>query len=94
MRYKKYTIKTKTDAEDIVCAALNEAGISSLEIEDGTPFSEEELKEIFVDEVPVKDIPQGIAYVSFYLEDNEEEKKLLASAYLIVSFNKEKKEPC
>ena len=34
MKYKKYTIKTKTDAEDIICAALNEAGISSLEIED------------------------------------------------------------
>ncbi|MBQ7463521.1 MAG: 50S ribosomal protein L11 methyltransferase [Lachnospiraceae bacterium] len=80
MRYKKYTIKTKTDAEDIVCAALNEAGISSLEIEDGTPFSEEELKEIFVDEVPVKDIPEGLAYVSFYLEDDEKEKKLLAAA--------------
>lgn len=80
MRYKKYTIKTKTDAEDIVCATLNEAGISSLEIEDGTPFSDEELKEIFVDEVPVKDIPEGLAYVSFYLPDDESEKMLLSSA--------------
>ncbi len=80
MKYKKYTIKTRTDAEDIVCAALNEAGITSLEIEDGVPFSEEDLKEIFVDEVPVKDIPDGLAYVSFYLEDNDVEKKLLAAA--------------
>ncbi|MBR5376050.1 MAG: 50S ribosomal protein L11 methyltransferase [Lachnospiraceae bacterium] len=80
MKYKKYSIKTRTDAEDIVCAALNEAGITSLEIEDGLPFSEEDLKEIFVDEVPVKDIPEGVAYVSFYLEDNVEEKKLLAAA--------------
>ena len=30
--------------------------------------------------MPVKDIPEGLAYVSFYLEDNEEEKKLLAGA--------------
>ncbi|MCR5652082.1 MAG: 50S ribosomal protein L11 methyltransferase [Lachnospiraceae bacterium] len=80
MRYKKYTIKTKTEAEDIVCAALNEAGITSLEIEDGQPFTEDELEEIFVDEVPVKDIPEGLAYVSFYLEDDEKEKKLLAAA--------------
>ncbi len=76
MRYKKYTVKTKPEAEDILCAELNEAGIMSLEIEDSVPFTKEELDEIFTDEVPVKDIPEGEAYVSFYLEENDEEKKL------------------
>ncbi len=80
MRYKKYSIKIKTEAEDIVCASLSEAGIVSLEIEDSLPWTKEELDEIFVDEVPVNDIPEGIAYVSFYLEEGEDEKKLLAAA--------------
>ena len=80
MTYKKYTIKTTPEAEDIICAALAEAGIVSFEIEDGTPFSKEELDEIFTDEVPVRDIPENEAYVSFYLEEDENEKKLLSAA--------------
>lgn len=80
MRYKKYTIKTVTDAEDEICAYLNEAGISSLEIEDSVPWTKDELDEIFVDEVPLKDIPDGEAFISFYLEENGEEKKLLKAA--------------
>ena len=80
MKYKKYTVKTKPEAEDILCATLYEAGVQSLEIEDSVPFTKEELDGIFTDEVPVKDIPEGEAYVSFYLEENGEEKKLLSAA--------------
>ncbi len=80
MRYKKYSIKIKAEAEDIVCAALCEAGVTSLEIEDSIPWTKQELDEIFVDEVPVNDIPEGLAYISFYLEENEDEKRLLAGA--------------
>ncbi|MCR5486038.1 MAG: 50S ribosomal protein L11 methyltransferase [Lachnospiraceae bacterium] len=73
MQYTKYSIRTKTEAEDLVCAALSEAGIMGFEIEDSVPFTEQELKEIFVDEVPVKQIPQGEAVISFYLEEGSED---------------------
>lgn len=80
MKYKKYTVKTKPEAEDIVCAALNDAGILSLEIEDSVPFTKKELDEIFTDEIPIMDIPEGEAYISFYLEEDKNEKALLSSA--------------
>ena len=73
MQYKKYTLKTKPEAEDIVCAVLSEAGVMGFEIEDAIPWTEKELKEIFVDEVPVKQMPEEEAYISFYLEDGSGE---------------------
>ncbi len=84
MRYKKFTVKTKPEAEDILCAELNGAGIMSLEIEDSVPFTEKELQEIFVDEIPVRDIPEGVAYVSFYLGEDEDEEKILQSVREVI----------
>ena len=88
MQYNKYTIKTITDAEDIISASLAEIGIEGIEIDDKIPLTEEELAGMFVDIMPQGAPDDGIAYVSFYLdaaEDNtemlkavEEELKLLS----------------
>lgn len=88
MQYNKYTIKTITEAEDIISASLAELGIEGIEIEDKIPLTEDELKGMFVDIMPAGAPDDGIAYVSFYLdaaEDNsamiknvEEELKSLA----------------
>ena len=43
MQYNRYTIKTITDAEDIISATLAELGIEGIEIEDKIPLTEEEL---------------------------------------------------
>ena len=79
MKYRRFTIETTTEAEDILSAVLSEAGISGIEIADSLPWSKEELDEIFVDEVPVnKDIPAGIAYISFYASEEEDSDRLLS----------------
>ena len=52
MQYNKYTIKTITEAEDIISATLAELGIEGIEIDDKIPLTEEELKGMFVDIMP------------------------------------------
>ena len=37
MRWNKYTINTRTDAEELVCAMLSELGITSVEIDNFIP---------------------------------------------------------
>lgn len=79
MKYTKYTIETTVDAEDILSAVLADTGIEGIEIEDSKPWSKEELDEIFVDEVPLnKDIPDGVALISFYLSENHDTAAILS----------------
>lgn len=78
MQYNKYTIKTITEAEDIISATLAELSIEGVEIEDKVPLTKEELDGMFVDIMPQGEKDDGIAYVSFYLdaaEDNSETLK-------------------
>lgn len=70
MRWNKFTLKTKTDAEDIVIATLTDAGIQGVEIEDKKPLSEEEKRQMFVDILPDFPKDDGVAYLSFYLEED------------------------
>ena len=39
MKWNKYTIKTITDAEDIISATLGEIGVEGVQIEDKIPLS-------------------------------------------------------
>ncbi|MCD7766580.1 MAG: 50S ribosomal protein L11 methyltransferase [Lachnospiraceae bacterium] len=70
MKWNKFTIKTKTDAEDIIIATLAEIGIEGAEIEDKVPLSESDKKQMFVDILPDGPADDGIAYLSFYLEED------------------------
>ena len=79
MQYNKYTIKTITEAEDIISASLAELGIEGIEIEDKIPLTEEELASMFVDIMPKGDDDDGIAYVSFYLDASEDNSEMLQS---------------
>ncbi len=82
-KYRQYTIETTVDAEDILSAVLNDTGIEGIEITDSKPWSKEELDEIFVDEVPLNpDIPQGVAYVSFYLSEEDDTRQILEDVRL------------
>ena len=71
MIWKKYTIHTTSDAEDLVSAALYDLGITSVEIEDKRPASKEELMGLFGDVVPEMPKDDHLAQISFYLEDTE-----------------------
>lgn len=79
MQYNRYTIKTVTEAEDIISATLAELGIEGIEIEDKIPLTEDELAGMFVDIMPEGDADDGIAYVSFYLDAAEDNTQMLES---------------
>ncbi|MCD8104518.1 MAG: 50S ribosomal protein L11 methyltransferase [Lachnospiraceae bacterium] len=78
MRWNKFTIKTRPEAEDIVIATLSEIGIEGVEIEDKLPLSEEDKKQMFVDILPDGPEDDGIAYLTFYLEEDADVATLLA----------------
>ena len=79
MRWNKFTIETITEAEDLVAATLAELGIQGVEIEDKQPLTREECREMFVDLLPEGPKDDGIAYVSFYLDEEEDKEKILES---------------
>lgn len=78
MKWNKYTLKTTTEAEDIISSMMMEAGIQGIEIEDKIPLSERDKEQMFVDILP--DIPEddGIAYISFYLEPETDQEAMLS----------------
>ncbi len=78
MRWNKFTLKTRTEAEDIVISTLAEAGVEGVEIEDKVPLTEEDKKQMFVDILPDGPEDDGIAYLSFYLEEDADKEALLA----------------
>lgn len=78
MKWNKFTLKTRTDAEDIVISTLAEAGIEGVEIEDKVPLTEEDKKQMFVDILPDGPEDDGIAYLSFYLEEDADKEEVLA----------------
>ena len=77
MKWKKFSIKTTTLAEDIVVATLDEIGIQGAEIEDKQPLTEEEKAQMFVDIMPEGPADDGIAYVNYYLEEDEDADAIL-----------------
>lgn len=77
MKWNKYTLKTITAAEDIIIALMDAAGVQGVEIEDKVPLTEEEKSHMFVDIPPEAGEDDGISYLSFYLEENEEEQDIL-----------------
>ncbi|MCD7884146.1 MAG: 50S ribosomal protein L11 methyltransferase [Lachnospiraceae bacterium] len=79
MRWNKFTIKTRTEAENIVIATLSEIGIEGVEIEDKVPLSEDDKRQMFVDILPDGPADDGIAYLTFYLEEDADTETILAN---------------
>ncbi|MBU9738356.1 50S ribosomal protein L11 methyltransferase [Diplocloster agilis] len=77
MKWKKFTIKTKTEAEDLVISTLVDLGIEGAQIEDNVPLTEADKKQMFVDILPDGPEDDGIAYISFYLEEDTDETDIL-----------------
>lgn len=68
MRWNKYTLTTTTEAVDLISYTLDELGIEGIEIEDKIPLTEDEKKQMFIDILPELGPDDGKAYVSFYIE--------------------------
>ena len=78
MKWNKFTLKTRSEVEDIVISTLADVGIEGVEIQDKQPLTESDKQQMFVDIMP--DIPDddGIAYLNFYLDVDENKEKVLA----------------
>ena len=77
MKWNKFRLRTTTQAEDIVSSILMDLGIQGIEIEDKIPLTAREKEQMFVDIMPEGEADDGIAYVSFYLEEDEDKESLL-----------------
>ena len=77
-KWNKFTLKTRSEVEDIVISTLADVGIEGVEIQDKQPLTESDKQQMFVDIMP--DIPDddGIAYLNFYLDVDEDKEKVLA----------------
>ena len=79
MKWNKFRLKTTTESEDLVSSMLMDLGIQGIEIEDNIPMSQSEKELMFVDIVPVLGEDDGTAYISFYLEEDENKEEILAN---------------
>lgn len=77
MKWNKFTLKTKTDVEDIIISTLADIGIQGAEIEDKQPLTEEDKKQMFVDILPDMPEDDGVAYLNFYLDEDENVEEML-----------------
>ena len=77
MKWNKFRIKTTTEAEDIVSSMLMDLGIEGVQIEDKIPLTQSDKEQMFVDILP--DIPEddGTAYLTFYLDEEDDKGTIL-----------------
>ena len=78
MKWIKFRLKTTTEAEDIVSSMLIDLGIQGVEIEDKVPLTQSDKEQMFVDILPEIEADDGVAYLSFYLEPEDDKEKILS----------------
>lgn len=71
MKWKKFRIETITDAEDVIISSLYDIGLEGAQIEDKVPLTAAEKEQMFVDILPDGPEDDGIAYLSFFVEETE-----------------------
>ena len=67
----KFRIKTITEAEDVIISTLYDIGLEGAQIEDKVPLTTAEKEQMFVDILPDGPADDGIAYLSFFVEEKE-----------------------
>ena len=77
MKWNRFTIKTKTEAEDVIISALADVGVEGVEIQDKQPLTETDKEQMCVDIMPEGPADDGIAYLNFYLEEDTETAPVL-----------------
>lgn len=79
MKWNKFRLKTTTESEDLVSSMLMDLGIQGIEIEDKVPLTQSDKEQMFVDILPEIAADDGVAYISFYLEEEEDKEAILES---------------
>lgn len=72
MKWMRLRIKTIAEAEDILVSTLYDIGLEGAQIEDRIPLTPLEKEQMFVDILPDGPEDDGIAYLSFFVEENNE----------------------
>ncbi len=82
MKWLKFRIKTITEAEDIIISTLYDIGLEGAQIEDKVPLTAWEKEQMFVDILPDGPEDDGIAYLNFFVEEEEDGDKTDAEKIL------------
>ena len=77
MKWKKFTLTTTTEAVDYLGSMFDEIGIQGMEVEDNIPLTEAETKGMFIDILPELPPDEGVAKVSFYLDDDDDAERII-----------------
>lgn len=77
MKWNQFRLTTTTEAEDIVSSMLMDLGIQGVQIEDKVPLTQEDKEQMFVDILPDMPEDDGTAYLTFYLEEEEDKAAVL-----------------
>ena len=77
MRWMRYRIKTKSEAEDIIISTLYDIGLEGAQIEDKIPLTPLEKEQMFVDILPDVQDDDGVAFLNFFVELEDSGKVLL-----------------
>ncbi len=72
MKWKKFIIETIPEAEDIIISTLYDIGLEGAQIEDKIPLTSQEKEQMFVDILPDGPEDDGIACLSFFVEERED----------------------
>ncbi|MBE5868907.1 MAG: 50S ribosomal protein L11 methyltransferase [Lachnospiraceae bacterium] len=72
MKWMKFKVKTLTEAEDIIISTLYDLGLEGAQIEDKIPLTPLEKEQMFVDILPEGPEDDGVAYLSFFVEEKED----------------------
>lgn len=82
MKWKKFKIKTTTEAEDIIISTLYDIGLEGAQIEDHVPLTAMEKEQMFVDILPEGPEDDGIAWLSFFVEEDEDGNLVLNQEHI------------
>ena len=77
MKWNKFRLQTTTQAEDVVSSILTDIGIEGVEIAEKVAPIKKEKEQMFVDILPETALDDGVAYLSFYLEESEDKEAVL-----------------
>ena len=69
MKWMRFCVRTRVEAEDILISAMEEIGLCGAEIEDHVPLTAAEKEQMFIDILPPEEENDGSAVVSFFLEE-------------------------
>ena len=78
MKWRKFRLKTTVEAEDIISAMLMDLEIEGVEIENNQPLSQNEKEQLFVDILPKMGEMDGSSFLSFYIDEETDGKKLIS----------------